>query len=123
MKKITYFCDLCKEQIVDNEVSSIKEMDFCPGCYEELADEISIYIAKVEKEHSDTIKAEKRAAAAKASRKKQDDSGIDAGKAQALRDAGWTAEQIAEEMKTTPEEISKITTAPAKKRKRAHEWA
>ena len=48
---------------------------------------------------------------------------IDAGKAQALRDAGWTITKIAEELGTSKTMIHSITHKPAEKKHFDHEWA
>ena len=121
MKQITYICDLCKDKVEEKDVKQIKNMDFCPDCYDEIADEISIYIAKVEKERQDSAAAEKKAAR-ESKKKKAAGEAIDAGKAQALKNAGWTPEQIAEELKTTPEKVEAVTTTPVKKKRKPHEW-
>ena len=49
---------------------------------------------------------------------------IDVGKAQALRDAGWSVKQIAAELKTSEPTVRKWTYEPEETKKvRPHEWA
>lgn len=47
---------------------------------------------------------------------------FDAGKAQALRDAGWSINMIAIEMDTNPERIEAITHEPAPRKRYENEW-
>lgn len=47
---------------------------------------------------------------------------VDAGTAQALRDAGWTPAAIADELKTTVKKILAVTHEPAARKQYEHEW-
>lgn len=47
---------------------------------------------------------------------------FDAGKAQALRDAGWTVKAIAKEMNAHPVTVYKNTHPAAPKKAKPHEW-
>ena len=48
---------------------------------------------------------------------------IDVDKAQALRDAGWTVEHVAEELKCSTHTIMHWTHNPKPRKKRPHEWS
>ena len=92
MKKIIYICDRCKNEVAE----SITEV-----CGYELCDK---FVTMGVPEREERTKK------------------WDVGKAQALRDAGWTIEKIAEEIGVSAPTIVKNTT-PAKPRKpRPHEW-
>lgn len=47
---------------------------------------------------------------------------FDAGKAQALRDAGWDPERIAGELFATTEEVLANTREPIPRKRYEHEW-
>jgi hypothetical protein len=105
MKQIKYFCDKCKKEIEGAPIKinprwhtpesagkqfvydNSDEKDFCVEC----SDEIYEFMMKPPK-HKKVIeesKEEKVKGAAK---------NIDIGKVQALRNAGWTLEKIADEV-------------------------
>lgn len=96
--------------------------DLCDQCFVDIQTYIRMKPRKQKfEELLDSVDAGRKPAAKKET-KKPITKKWDRGKAQALRDAGWTIEKIAEEVGVSAPTIVKNTT-PAKPRKpRPHEW-
>lgn len=110
MKQIVYICDKCKKKVSPEKVVEFEnELDFCWECWDKAKEVLKAWTKEPEKEKKDS-KPKKKA-------------DLDAGKAQALRDAGWTITKIAEELGTSKTMIHAITTKPAKKKQYENEWA
>lgn len=104
MKKIIYICDRCKKEATESIVE-VCGYELCDKCAAKAAELVAKFV---------TLGVPKR---------EEREKKWDVGKAQALRDAGWTIEKIAEEIGVSAPTIIKNTT-PAKPRKtRPHEWA
>lgn len=100
MRKVIWICDKCKAEFVSmDEVTTLCDYDLCPECYEAARAAVTEFV---------TAKSIAR---------------IDWGKAQALRDAGWTLEQIAEEIGSTVSSVSKNTKASKPRKRYEHETA
>ena len=100
MKKVTYYCDRCKVEIPDGHLTQANEFDLCPDC----AANMEILIA-------DWVKRGPQKGF------------IDWGKAQALRDAGWTLEATAKEIGSTVSSVMRNTKKPKAKKIYEHETA
>lgn len=110
MKQIVYICDKCKKKVSTADVVEFEDdIDYCPACWDKAKEMLKAWTKEPEKEKKDS-KPKKKA-------------DLDAGKAQALRDAGWTITKIAEELGTSKTMIHAITTKPAKKKQYENEWA
>lgn len=100
MRKVIWVCDKCKAEFASmEEVATLCDYDLCPECYEAARAAVTEFV---------TAKSTVR---------------IDWGKAQALRDAGWTLEQIAGEIGSTVSSVCKNTTASKPRKKFEHESA
>ena len=84
-----------------------------PACWEKAKEMLKVW----------TYEPEPAKAKEKKESKPKKKSEIDVGKAQALRDAGWTITKIADELGTSKTMIHAITTKPAKKKQYENEWA
>ena len=97
MKKITYYCDRCGVEIPEMNVIGRYNLELCENCDNEAAELITAWV------------------------KKGVQTGTDWGKAQALRDAGWTLEAIAKEIGSTVSSIHRNTKKPSPKKQFEHE--
>lgn len=97
MKKITYYCDRCKTEIPEMSVIRRYGHDLCESCDNEAAELITSWV------------------------KRGPQTSIDWGKAQALRDAGWTLEAIAKEVGAAVSSIHRNTKKPSPKKQFEHE--
>lgn len=117
MKQIVYICDKCKKTVDVVDIVEFEDgIDFCPECWAKAEEMIKAWAKEPEPAAAPKKPKEKKAP----SKKKAE---IDAGKAQALRDAGWTITKIADELGTSKTMIHAITTKPAKKKQYENEWA
>lgn len=98
MKKITYICDKCKAEI-SGEINEVLGFDLCDSCLKGAKKAMSDYVRGIGA------------------------SSWDKGKAQALRDAGWTISRIAAELGVSEPTISKNTKPAKPKKVRPLEWA
>ena len=100
--------------------------DLCDDCLREIHECITMPPGKKAKfeEIIESVDAGKRKTKnpKNAGRKDQGPS-IDVGKAQVLREAGWSVANIAAELKTTETTVYKWTHAPEPKKKKPLEWA
>ena len=104
MKKIIYICDRCKKEVAE-PITEVCGYELCDKCAAKATELVAKFV---------TMGMPKPEIRPK---------NWDIGKAQALRDAGWTIEKIAEEVGVSAPTIIHNTT-PAKPRKaRPHEWA
>lgn len=104
MKKIIYICDRCKNEVAE-PIAEVCSYELCDKCAAKAAELVAKFVKLGVPEREERPKK------------------WDVGKAQALRDAGWTIERIAEEIGVSAPTIIHNTT-PAKPRKaRPHEWA
>lgn len=99
MKKTIYVCDSCGAES-DEQHAEIFGFDLCPDC----ADRATKIVTQFVKSSAKTGK-------------------IDWGKAQALRDAGWTLEAIAKEIGSTVSTVTRNTVTPKKRKRYEHESA
>lgn len=114
MKQIVYICDKCKKKVSTADVVEFEDdIDYCPACWEKAKEMLKVW----------TYEPEPAKAKEKKESKPKKKSEIDVGKAQALRDAGWTITKIADELGTSKTMIHAITTKPAKKKQYENEWA
>lgn len=114
MKQIVYICDKCKKKVsMADVVEFVDDIDYCPACWNKAMEMLKAWTHEPEPEKAKEKKESKP-------KKKAD---LDAGKAQALRDAGWTITKIAEELGTSKTMIHAITTKPVKKKQYENEWA
>lgn len=97
MKKTIYYCDRCKTEIPEMGVIRRYSHDLCESCDNEAAELITSWV------------------------KRGPQKGVDWGKAQALRDAGWTLDAIAKEIGSTTGSVCKNTKRPAPKKQFEHE--
>lgn len=103
MKKIIYICDRCKTEAAES-IAEVCGYELCDKCAAKATELVAKFVKLGVPEREERTKK------------------WDVGKAQALRDAGWTIEKIAEEIGVSAPTIIKNTT-PAKPRKpRPHEW-
>lgn len=103
MKKIIYICDRCKNEVAE-PIAEVCGYELCDKCAAKASELVAKFVKLGVPEREERTKK------------------WDVGKAQALRDAGWTIEKIAEEIGVSAPTIVKNTT-PAKPRKaRPHEW-
>ena len=91
LKQIIYVCDKCKRQIKEPN-TVLDDLDLCEGCMKELRQLIKNWI--------EPQKPEKK---------------LDDGKMKALRDAGWTFKDIAEEVHCSPQTVINHLNAMAEK--------
>lgn len=97
MKKTIYVCDSCGAES-DKQHAEIFGFDLCPDCTDRAAKLVTQFV----KSSAKTGK-------------------IDWGKAQALRDAGWTLEAIAKEIGSTVSTVTRNTVTPKKRKRYEHE--
>ena len=110
MKQIVYICDKCKKKVSPEKVVEFEnELDFCWECWDKAKEVLKAWTKEPTKKKEES-KPKKKAE-------------LDAGKAQALRDAGWTITKIADELGTSKTMIHAITTKPTKKKQYENEWA
>ena len=108
MKKITYICDKCKKEI-SGEVNEVLGYDLCDECLVGARNSVAVYVQGVKpKAPKPSNKIVKH---------------LDTGKAQALRDAGWTVAKIAAELGVSEPTIMKYTTPAKPKKAKPLEWA
>lgn len=118
MRKIMYFCDRCGKQVTDSmmqlcvstlriddsygeEVGSLDEgAELCTDCYDEI-DSMIAYMVKNPSVHFSNGEKIKPKDPKKANNKAK----LDLGKIAALRNAGWTIDKIADEMKVSHQTI------------------
>jgi ribosome-binding protein aMBF1 (putative translation factor) len=127
MKKTTYICDGCGREITrpewytvfygitssENAVTRTKELfeDICEDCMNGLKDVLQTGklirkpAAMKESSQQDVKKTPKKTDLSK----KQP---FDEGKARALRNAGWSLEKIADEMKCSPQTVANHLAKP-----------
>lgn len=125
MKQIIYICDKCKKTVDIVDVVEFEDgIDFCPECWAKAEEMIKAWAREPEPAAAPEPKQEKPKAEKKPEKKPpvKKKAEIDAGKAQALRDAGWTITKIAEEMGTSKTMIHSITHKPAEKKRFENEW-
>lgn len=96
MIKTIYMCDRCGCDINQGEEAAVLGHDLCPDCMEDLGQMVD-----------DWMKTRKK---------------IDWGKAQALRDAGWSLEQIGTEIGAPKTTVCRHTKPPKKRKKYDLEW-
>ena len=113
MKITNVYCDGCGKLIPEG-ARQIEDLDFCPECWAKLVEVVrhladGMMAAQPDEPDPEPEEPKKRAT-------------VDKGKAQALRDAGWTLQQIADELHSCPSYISWITTAPEPKAAKPLEW-
>lgn len=136
MKIVNFYCDACGK--IMHEYHTIEDLDggdmqFCPECWPAIVkavrhlaagmmasqpeqelpfgireDEIP-EVEPVDEETPEAPKISKRGA-------------VDKAKAQALRNAGWTLQQIADELHCHPGYISKVTVPAETKARKPLEW-
>lgn len=100
MQRIQWMCDRCGGEIPNaDDVMMICGYDLCSDCYEAVRAAVTELVVK-----------------SKPTR-------FDWGKAQALRDAGWTLEQIAKELGSTVASVSRNTKASKPRKRYEHETA
>ena len=101
--------------------------DLCDDCLREIHECITMPPGKKAKfeEIIESVDAGKKTKETTKKKKTFPGSGpsIDVGKAQVLRDAGWSVANIAAELKTTETTVYKWTHAPEPKKKKPLEWA
>ena len=78
MKKIIYICDRCKNEVAES-ITEVCGYELCDKCAAKAAELVAKFVTMGVPEREERTKK------------------WDVGKAQALRDAGWTIEKIAEE--------------------------
>lgn len=94
MKKTIYICDSCKAEIEGN-VTNIFDYDLCESCASKAKRIVTQFVTTANK--------------------------IDWNGAQALRDAGWTLEDIAKEIGSTVSSVQRNTSKPKKRKQYEHE--
>lgn len=107
MKKITYICDKCKKEIT-GEVNEVIGYDLCDECLVGARNSVAVYVQGVKPKAAKPKKVVKH---------------WDIGKAQALRDAGWTVAKIAAEMDVSEPTIMRYTTPAKPRQAKPLEWA
>lgn len=112
MKKTIILCDKCKKEIEETDIMQIGEMDFCHACTSDLFFIIQNWV-KSEKEESvvkpanveedflteEKYPAKKKKKAEDTEHEEEPKKKIDWDKACALKKAGWSNREIAEECK------------------------
>ncbi len=106
------------------EENAFAEWDFCEDCMNSIRN----FISKPTREEKfekiiESVDAGKKTAAEPKVKKTKQQKNADWGKAQALRDAGWTVTKISEELGVTKSAVYEHTSKPAQKRRYVNEWA
>ena len=131
---------LCAQDIKTNEISDdnpFENWDLCDACMQTInacirgvktvleTDEAVLTQEEKFEKILESADAGKKAKEAPKKKKPFPGSGpsIDVGKAQVLREAGWSVANIAAELKTTETTVYKWTHAPEPKKPKPHEWA
>lgn len=105
MKKTITICDKCGKEIAEGKaVTIMDEIDICPKCWPKAQEAIRKWLCQASEEMKPKSIGQKTA-------------NLDIGKMQALRDAGWTIDRIAEEMGCDKAFVKEHTNTPGKKRK------
>ena len=104
MKKIIYICDRCKKEVAES-IAEVCGYELCDKCAAKVAEMVAKFVTMGMPKPE--IRPKK----------------WDIGKAQALRDAGWTIEKIAEEIGVSAPTIVKNTTQAKPRKARPNEWA
>ena len=100
-------CDKCKKEI-SGEVNEVLGYDLCDECLVGARNSFAVYVQGVQPKAPKPKKVVKH---------------WDTGKAQALRDAGWTVAKIAAELGVSEPTIMKYTTPAKPKKAKPLEWA
>ena len=113
MKKTITICDKCGKEIPEGvSVQIIEGIDICAKCWPKMKAVLLEWLnAETEKQTAKAAQADKQKAAA------PKPPAVDLGKMQALRDAGWSMEKIAEEMGCDKAFVKEHTHAPEKKKR------
>ena len=110
MKKTVYVCDKCRKEVAEENVIRDHDFDFCEACAKKLDDLITDWVMKVEKKPKQkkekVEKTLKKTEKPLKTQKPERIGFIDWDKACALKIAGWSHRDIADEVKTTEGTIS-----------------
>lgn len=136
MKIVNYYCDACGKIML--EYHTIEDLDggdmqFCPECWPAIVKAVrhlangmmaaqpeqELPFVPVREEFPETEPVDEETPEAPKNSKRGT---VDKAKAQALRNAGWTLQQIADELHCHPGYISKVTVPAERKERKPLEW-
>lgn len=100
MKKITYICDVCGKEVTEDKVTELRGHDLCEVCADRAWELVTDWIMK---------------------KKTKPEKEPDWGKAQALRDRGWSINAIAKEIGVSWGQVDKNTKEPDKTKTKKYE--
>lgn len=121
MKITNIYCDGCGKLIPEG-ARQIDGLDFCPECWKKVIVVVRHLADGMMAAQPDEPDPEPEPEKPEKPEEPKKRATVDKGKAQALRDAGWTLQQIADELHSHPSYISRITTAPEPKAAKPLEW-